>query len=508
MSLLLYMAQVQKSYFLIIGLLLIFSLLYVFRDTFFFSPDDWQQPVAEVGSASSPRAADLNGDGILDIVLGAGGKEFRETQYGVLAFNGKDGSLLWYKPARNQITGSAVFQDINEDATPDVIIGGRSAVLYALDGRDGTLLWEFLPDYDGMDAVNDTSILNFFTPQFIPDVDDDQMADLLVSYGGFVKATAGVTDRPAGSLMVISSRDGSLLAKAVMPDGLETYMSPVTHDFNGDGELSVIFGTGGETINGYLYLASLEDVLGENLNHATVLDSGLGKGFIAPPVLTDINRDGITDIVANAVNGRMLSIDGKTHQKIWETSLGPGYEVYTMPAPGHFVGDDDVPDFFASFGYGVWPSTKYTLNILLDGKDGSLISKDTLGTFQYASPMVFDLTEDGHDDILVTANLSMIGAEGGVTRRYGNQMKVFDVKEKFILAFEASKYGSNLGSTPLVTDLDGDGKVDIVSCYMSDAENFYSFKELRLERQELDISVEQPVRWGAYMGSDYSAVFE
>ena len=498
----------KKSYLLIISTLLIASLLFIFQDSLFFTPDDWQQSVAEVGSASSPRAADFNGDDVLDIVIGAGGKEFRETEYGVLAFDGADGSLLWHQPARNQITGSAVFQDINEDSIPDVIIGGRSAILYALDGRDGSLLWEYLPDYEGMDAVNDTSILNFFTPQFIPDVDNDQMEDLLVSYGGFVKATAGVTDRPAGSLMVISSRDGKLVAKATVPDGLETYTSPVIHDFAGNGALSILFGTGGETINGYLYLAKLEDVLKEDLSGAVVLDSGLGKGFIAPPVLTDINQDGTADIVANAVNGRMLAIDGSSHQKIWETSLGPGYEVYTMPAPGHFVGDDETPDFFASFGYGVWPSTKFTLNILLDGRDGSLISKDTLGTFQYASPMVFDFTEDGHDDILVTANLSMIGAEGGVSRRYGNQMKVFDVREKFILAFEESKFGSNLGSTPLITDLDNDGKVDIISCYMSDAENFYSFKELRLERRELDISIEQPIRWGAYMGSNYSAIFE
>jgi len=502
------MPLVRKSYFLIISLLLTALLLYFLKDSLFFSPDDWEQPVPQVGSASSPRAADLNGDGVLDIVMGAGGKEFTFTDYGVLAFDGKDGSLLWQRAARNQITGSAVFLYINQDTTPDVIIGGRSAVLYALDGRDGSLLWEYLPDYEGMDAVNDTSILNFFTPQFIPDMDDDQMDDLLVSYGGFVKATAGVTDRPAGSLMVISSRDGSLLAKATVPDGLETYTSPVIHDFEGNGKLSVLFGTGGETINGYLYLASLEEVLEQDLSQAVVLDSGLGKGFIAPPVLTDVNQDGTADIVANAVNGRMLVIDGKTHQKLWETSLGPGYEVYTMPAPGHFVGDDAIPDFFASFGYGVWPSTKFTLNILIDGRDGSLISKDTLGTFQYASPMVFDFTEDGHDDILVTANLSMIGAEGGVTRRYGNQMKVFDVKEKFILAFEESKFGSNLGSTPLLTDLDADGKLDIISCYMSDAENFYSFKELRLERRELDIRIDQPIRWGAYMGSDYSAVFE
>lgn len=50
--------------------------------------------------------------------------------------------------------------------------------------------------------------------------------------------------------MVVNTVDGSMLARATMPDGKETYMSPVIHDFKGSGDLSVIFGSGGETISG------------------------------------------------------------------------------------------------------------------------------------------------------------------------------------------------------------------------------------------------------------------
>ncbi|WPP53469.1 outer membrane protein assembly factor BamB family protein [Catalinimonas niigatensis] len=498
------MLHKHKGLFSVLGIIIVGLLLFLI----FPSSDHWQLSIPEIGSASSPRAIDLNQDGILDIVLGGGGKEFASTEYGVIAIDGKDGSLLWHKSARNQIVGSALFKDINQDGIPDVIIGGRSAVLYALDGRNGSLLWEFLPDYEGMDALNDTTILNFFNPQLIPDADHDQLEDILIAYGGFVKAHPAQRDRPSGSLMVISSRDGKLLAKAKMPDGRETYMSPLVYDFEGKRKLEVIFGTGGETIGGYLYRIALQNILDGDLSAALPLASDREKGFIAPPVLADVNLDGIKDIVANAVNGRMLCIDGKTNQKIWDTTIGWDYEGYAMPAPGFFVNDDSIPDFFGCFGYGAWPNTLFAVNVLVDGRDGQIVFKDTVGTFQYASPLVFDFTRDGFEDVLVSANIPIKDSQGNILYPYGNQMKVFDVKEGEVLTFDEEKLGSNLGSTPLLTDLDGDGKLDIISCYMADAENFYSFKELKIERRELDLPLIAPIPWGAYMGSDFSAVWQ
>ncbi len=477
--------------------------IYFFRNAIFFQPDHWQVRISQTGSSSSPRTADLNQDGILDIVIGGGGREFAPTSYAVMAFDGNDGRLLWKVKGRNQMIGSAIFKDITGDQVPDVFIGGRSAMLYAIDGAQGRIIWEYLPGDENMDAVNDTTILNFFTPQFIPDADGDQVDDLLIAYGGFVKALPEETNRPTGYLMIISTRQGKVLARAPMPDGLETYMSPVVHDFAGNGNLSVLFGTGAETISGCLYQVSLSDLFRNELSGAMVLDSGQGKGFIAPPVLADVNQDGMHDIVANAVNGRMVCIDGASHRKLWEFSAGTGYETYTMPAPGHFRNHDQVPDFFANFGYGVWPRTTFALNILIDGRNGSLIMEDTLGTFQYASPVIFDFTRDGLEDALVAVNLPL----SDVTKEYGNQMKIFNLKDSLRLTFDQEKLGSNLGATPLLTDLDHDGKLDIIYCYMGDPASFYSFKELRIERIELDIPLTTPIRWGSYVGADLSGVY-
>jgi hypothetical protein len=365
-----------------------------------------------------------------------------------------------------------------------------------------------MPSYKGIDIVNDPSILNFYNVQFIPDQDGDGIRDLLTAYGGFIKAQPTETDRPVGSVMVISAKDGSTLAKAEVPDGRETYMSPLVHDFNGDGELSVLFGTGGETINGHLFKTSLQSVLDEDLSHAVVLAKGSGKGFIGPPVLVDMNGDQIKDIVANSVNGKVFCIDGKTHEVIWKANLGDEFEGYTSPAPGHF-NNDEITDFFVSYGHGVWPGIDFAYQVMLDGKDGSIISADTAGTFQYASPVTFDFTHDGKDDALVITN-DQENEETGMTTLeiYVNEMLIFDPHNDNQVRLHEKKAGSNLGSTPLLTDLDGDGYLDIIYTYMNDPINYYSFKSIRVERIELDIKLDGPIKWGEYMGPGYDGIYK
>ena len=470
-----------------------------------FEPDTWEADIPAIGSSSSPVAVDLNADGVLDIVLGGGGKEFTETTCGVVALDGRDGHTLWTRQGRNQFVGSAIVRDITGDGTPEVFIGGRSAQFLALDGRSGTVLWEYLPDSDTTDYLNDTTILNFFTPQWIPDQDADGTPDILTAYGGFVRAVAGDTARPVGYLVVLSGATGSTLARAPMPDGKETYVSPLVIDFGRGPE--VIFGSGGENISGNLYRAALADVLGNDLSRSVVLAEGGEKGFIAPPLAVDLTLDGIPEVVVASVDGRLLAIDGSNDRTLWTAAPGGDYDTYTMPAWGFFTGDDAVPDLFASFGRGAWPETDFTLHTLVDGRNGRIVWHDTLGTFQYASPLVASLTGEGHDDVLLAINeRATVDVLGDPLELLQNALYVYPSGQgEPRLAFEVER-GSNLGSTPLLTDLDGDGNIDIVTAYMSDPRNFYSFVNLRVARQEIHRDV-TGVRAGRYMAPDGTGIF-
>jgi outer membrane protein assembly factor BamB len=222
--------------------------------------DSWQSFTDSIPTLSSPRACDLNNDGVKDIVIG-GGTDGVASNNGIMAFNGINGSLLWKRGSRNEVFGSPVFRDITNDGIKDVFITGRQAQLLAIDGANGSLIWDYFPY-----TINpaDSGLYNFYNPQFIDDVSGDGIADLLVANGGNHAAPDWETDRPPGHLMVINSQNGQLIAKAVVPDSAETYCSPLVADIQGNGTLWILYGTGGENLGGSFWACPLNDLIFSN----------------------------------------------------------------------------------------------------------------------------------------------------------------------------------------------------------------------------------------------------
>lgn len=141
----------------------------------------------------------------------------------------------------------------------------------------------------------------------------------------------------------------------------------------------------------------------------------------------------------------------------------------------------------------------------MTGREGTIVFEDTAGTFQYASPLTFDFTEDGRDDALVVANIPKSG--GPPVGKHVNEMRVFDPHTQKEYRFREQKPGSNLGSTPLLTDLDEDGYLDVIYCYMDAPGVYFSFESLTIERIETRIKLDGPVEWGQYMGAHYNSVY-
>ena len=464
--------------------------------------NSWEVQFRNVGTNSSPRTVDLNGDGILDIVLGAGGEEYDTTDYAVMALDGRNGKLLWRVSGPNQVVGSAVFKDITQDGVPDVFIGGRTAQLYAIDGRTGKILWQFLHDYTPTDLYTDTVLLNFFNPQFIPDQNGDGVEDIIAAFGGFVHAKPYDPDRPPGQLLVLDALTGSIITRAYMPDGNETYMSPVVYDFGDGGGVSVLFGTGGETLVGNFYRIRLNDLMTTGMKNAVLIDSGFQKGFIAPPVLIDITQDKVRDIVITSMDGVMRTYDGSDFHRLWITTIHPRAEVQSMQVPLYFD-DDDIPDFFGIFNVGEWPANDTTIHAIVSGKDGRELFRDTLGMLQSCSPVLLDYDEDSYYDVVYPVNTVQ---QTGILDLYRNQLMLYDGRTGKRTALDSVVYGKNLGSTPLIADLDQDGKVDIVYTFMTQRDQFITYRHLVVKRIELDIRLKQNP-WGAYMGTNYTSVF-
>ncbi len=466
-----------------------------------FAPVAWATELPNLGTFSSPRMADLNGDGILDVIMGAGREEFTRCDTAVVALDGKDGALLWKVTARDQIFGSATLLDITGDSIKDVFIGGRSAELIAINGASGEVLWRFLSD-DNVATVRKKGWYNFYNPQAVPDVSGDNIPDLLVSNGGDVLAEPYDTNRAAGHLALIDGSNGQVIKRAVMPDSNEIYMSIVVADLDHDDQLDIIFGTGGETTPGYLYRGTFDQVLDEDLSSAKVLAAGGAKGFIAPPVLADLTDDGIYDIICNSVDGRMMAFNGENNEVIWGGQI-PRTEVYSSLAVGDIT-RDSVPDFFGNYAIGIWPDLEGTRPLLVDGKRGKLLYIDSIGFYQMSSGVVADFNTDGHIDALISANFFKPNALGEKTIH--NSLLVYDFQNQGKYAISSPEVGSNVASTPWIGDMDGDGFFDIVYCLMTTPDKVYTYDGFKVIRLKTKFKYTAN-HWGAYMGNNYDGLY-
>ncbi|CAN5362337.1 hypothetical protein BH23BAC1_BH23BAC1_51690 [soil metagenome] len=467
----------------------------------------WDKNLPVIGSQSSPRAVDLNGDGILDIVMGAGKNEFQHSDQGIIAIDGKTGELLWQQEAPDQVYGAATFSDINGDGIKDIFIGGRSPNLKALDGKTGVVLWEYKYAFED-DPILKLARFNFYNIILIPDQNNDGLPDLLTLNGGNAEADPySDVNRFPGVLMVLDSKTGQVLAADTMPDGKESYMSPLCFSQPNSQDFIVIFGTGGETIDGNLYTVKLPDLMEKKLYKAEILASDKGHGFIAPPVLADINQDGYYDIVAISHGSKIFAIDGKDHQQIWQQEI-PDTESSNSFAVGYFT-DDDTPDFFTFVSKGVWPENTGTLLVMIDGKNGRIAYKEPMGCTGFSSPVVYDLNRDGTDEVIVSINEFDCNRE--ITDRSSftviNKLLAIDFKKKSVNTIDQTPGFKNIFSTPWIGDLDQDGYLDIVHCQYYNYSDLLSFLGMRVKRIDTPIRIKNPPVWGAYMGSNGDGIF-
>lgn len=329
------------------------------------------------------------------------------------------------------------------------------------------------------------------------------MEDILISNGGDVLAAPYDPNRPPGHLVVLSTRDGSLLAKAQVPDGKETYMSIAAVPLPDTNDYMIAFGTGGETIGGNLFVCTLSEVMRGDLSGAHLLDSSAHKGYIGPAVWIDITGDGRHDLIANAVEGKLLAFDGVTLKPLWSVKV-PNTEAYSSIAPGQFTADS-VPDFFVSYAIGQWPKLDWSKQIMVNGATGKIEYIDSLGYYQTSTPVVIDINNDGWEEAILSVNSHVYDERN--KRTLNNLLVVIDFRTKQVTQLWDSNIGSNISSTPWIGDMDNDGLLDIVYVHGTNPNKTYTFDGMRINRIATGIPIQSPVRWGSYMGSQYNGIY-
>jgi outer membrane protein assembly factor BamB len=390
-------------------------------------------------------------DGVKDIVIG-GGIENMSTSHGVIALNGTNGEELWSVPSYTQIYTSALFQDIDGDNIPDVFIGGRSASFFAISGATGEIIWKF---WKGTTSESrKAGLLNFFCTQWLEDQNGDGFKDLLITNGGDYLAPASDISRPTATLMILSGLDGSVLSRAQMPEDRESYYAPHVH-YNKK-KPTLVFGTGGETIDGKIWQTPLKSLLKGKLKKAKVVLADSVKGFILNSVMADLTGNEKQDFIIAGMNGTISAVDGCKRKKLWEQKV-PGYECYVTPSLGQFVGDA-TPDVFTILAKGSFPRYTAFKLIIIDGKTGEIAWEEDSGFNQFSPGISVDLDGNGIDEIIYIENI----LKNPDTYETTNRLKVINLTKKESYYLGAERKGLSMASSPGLVDLEKDGATEII----------------------------------------------
>lgn len=96
---------------------------------------------------------------------------------------------------------------------------------------------------------------------------------------------------------------------------------------------------------------------------------------MTPPIITDITKDGVKDLIFSAFNSSVLAYDGKDLETLLWNFTVKGTESYSTPSVGYF-NNDSVPDFLVKFSVGPgFPLYYSAKTIILDGLNGKPLTK-------------------------------------------------------------------------------------------------------------------------------------
>ncbi|HUV87900.1 MAG TPA: FG-GAP-like repeat-containing protein [bacterium] len=156
------------------------------------------------GAQCVTAIADVTGDGVADVVAGAGGNSYDNKVYGL---NGTNGAQIWQYDTGGSVSDVVVLGDLNGDGYDDVAAGGYAKTVVGLSGKDGSLLWT-----NGVGAI----VMDL---ERLPDVNGDGKDDVVV--GSW-----------SSNLLCVSGKDGATLW--TKPVAADVWSVDVVEDVDGD----------------------------------------------------------------------------------------------------------------------------------------------------------------------------------------------------------------------------------------------------------------------------------
>ena len=142
---------------------------------------------------------------------------------------------------------------------------------------------------------------------------------------------------------------------------------------------------------------------------------------------------------------------------------------------------------------------------MVNGSTGKIEFVDSLGFYQTSTPVVVDLDGNGRDEAILSVNIHSYDKMN--RQSLANILVSIDFGTRQVNQMAEAKIGGNISTTPWIGDLDGDGLLDILYCHGTNLRKSYSFDGMQVNRISTDIPIKKKINWGSYMGTYYDGIF-
>ena len=398
----------------------------------------------DVGNDSTPVATDLDGDGLIDLLVGesSGNINYYEqnssgsTEFSLVSesFNAIDVG----------VSSTPVATDLDGDGLIDLLVGESFGNInhYEQNSSGST---EFSLVSDSFNAI-DVGVLS--TP-VATDLDGDGLIDLLVG-----ESSGNINHYEQNSS---GSTEFTLVSDSFNAIDIGSGSTPVATDLDGDGLIDLLVGESLGNINHYEQSSSVPtefSLISESFNSFNAIDVGSDS----TPVATDLDGDGLIDLLVGESSGNINHYEqnssGSTEFSLVSDSFNDiDVGSVSIPVTTDLDGDGLIDLLIGESGGNIH---HYEQN--LSGSTEFTLVSDSFSAITSAggdsnAPAITDLDGDGLIDLLVGDALS-----SSITH-YKQ-----DAADPTLFTLVSQSFNDISISDPLPTasDLDGDGLVDLL----------------------------------------------
>ncbi|MEJ2545062.1 MAG: FG-GAP-like repeat-containing protein, partial [Calditrichaceae bacterium] len=413
-------------------------------ETFIFISDDLIS--VDPGAHWTPAAADLNNDGLLELIIGESLGTlwyFEQDSLNAGTFTLTDDNWLGWDGG---VYVHPFFTDFDNDSLLDLFVGAATGSIYHLvqDDTNATTFHQVSEIFAGID-------FNEFVVPWLIDFDQDDKMDLFigsVNKGMFhyeqVDSTSEeftlisddildvrdfgtrigytVCDIDGDNLldMLVSAYDdyynsyvvhleqetiGSLNFKMINEQfndiSIGIFSNLALYDINGNGLLDLFVGSSNSVITHY------EQQEINSYNFSLVNDNfnnGMKVGQTQHPTFCDIDGDSLLDMIVGEGNGKLYhfeqdSINAVTFEELNSNFAGLDVGFYSSPEFTDLDGDSLLDLIIGDSGGRIWYYEQDSIN----SENFSQISNNIASELDltWAIPRFFDVNNDGRTDMLI-----------------------------------------------------------------------------------------------------------